>query len=136
MTALDTTLRQKVYDTIQDLGKTLTFHSNAGSSGSGTYNPATGLFEGTPVAVTYDVKCSPPSPYVSRIADTDAVLTGAVETTMPALNLDSSFEDDHLRPSMKVVFDNNQWRAQTVEKMYSGDQVCAYRIIMTMQSGD
>jgi hypothetical protein len=139
MTALDTTLRQAAYDTVQTFGKNYVFHANAlGSSGRGTYDPNSGAFTGDtlPVdtAATYAYKASPPKRYVRRFESGLAETTGDVEITLPALNLDAPFLD-FLKPSMRVVFDGGDWRTVEIEKLYSGDEICAYNIILTQQSG-
>ena len=134
MTETDTTLRQAVLDTIDTLGKTLTFRSNAGG-GVGTYNPATGLYAAVPVETTYTYKTSPPQAYVRKWGDGDTVVEGSVEVLLPAQGLNATFEADYLRPEMRVDFDSKLWRTTAIEKIYSGDLVCAYRIIMSQHSG-
>tara|TARA_R110002020_G_scaffold41325_6_gene122002 strand:+ start:5570 stop:5980 length:411 start_codon:yes stop_codon:yes gene_type:complete len=128
MTILDTPLRKKVYDAIQTYGKTMTFHSNASTSGHGTYNPATGIYESVPSPVTLDYKASPPSEYNRNWRDGDNVQEGDVMITLPALNLNSTFENDALRVGMKVVIDSATFVTESLEKIYSGEEICAYGI--------
>jgi hypothetical protein len=128
MTILDTPLRKKVYDAIQIYGKTMTFYSNASTSGHGTYNPATGIYESVPSGVTIDYKASPPSEYNRNWRDGDNVQEGDTLITLPALNLDATFESDALRVGMKVKIDNATFVTESLEKIYSGDVVCAYSI--------
>ena len=139
MTALDTTLRQEAYDTVQTFGKSYVFHSNAlGSSGQRPYDPNTGAYASIslPVdtAATYTYKASPPKKYVRRFEGGTAESSGEVEITLPALNLAAPFLD-FLKPSMRVVFDGGDWRTTEIEKLYSGDEICAYNIVLSQQSG-
>ena len=134
MTATDTKLRQSIYDIVQDMGKDFVFHQNVGA-GSGTYNPNTGAYASAPSSTTHTVKATPPIAYIRKFGDTTTDVSGSVEITLPALNLNSTFESTYLRPKMKVVFDSAEWVASSVEKIYSGDLVCAYRIILNQASG-
>jgi hypothetical protein len=134
MTATDTKLRQKIYDLVQDLGKDYVCYQNVGA-GKGTYNPSTGVFGTVPSAVFLTVKATPPQAYVRRVVDGGTDVTGDVEITIPALNLNATFESTYLRPLMKVTFDGGEWSAEAVEKIYSGNDICAYRVILSQASG-
>tara|TARA_R110002012_G_scaffold279568_1_gene467956 strand:- start:483 stop:890 length:408 start_codon:yes stop_codon:yes gene_type:complete len=134
MTATDTKLRQKIYDLVQDVGKDFVFYQNVGA-GSGTYNPNTGTYGSIPSPTTHTIKATPPSAFFRRLAEGGTDVSGNVEITVPALNLNSTFESTYLRPKMKVTFDGGEWFAEAVEKIYSGDDICAYRVILSQASG-
>lgn len=134
MTAIDTKLRQQVYDLVQDLGKDYVCYQNVGVA-KGTYNPSTGVFGTVPSAVFLTVKGTPPQTYLRRLVEGGTDVTGSVEITIPALNLNGTFESTYLRPNMKVTFDGGEWFAEAVEKIYSGDEICAYRVILSQSSG-
>ena len=133
MTDLDDTLRAEVYSTIQTLGKELVFYSNAGAPG--TYNPATGASGSIPSPLTYSYKTSPPAAYTRRWGATDLVEQGDLSATLPAKGLDSTFESSHLKPAAKVTFDSNTYIIVDVEKVYSGDQICAYNLLLRQRHG-
>lgn len=128
MTTLDTTLRQKAYDVIQLYGKSMTFYGNASTAGHGTYNPATGIYESIPSPVTYSIKASPPVDYNRAWRSGDSVQVGDVLITLPALNLDSTFETTQLRVGMKVKIDDATFVAERLEKIYSGEEITAYSL--------
>lgn len=134
MTDTDTLLRQSVLDTIETLGKSLTFYSTAGG-GVGTYTPAEGNFAAVPTPIVFTYKTSPPQAYVRKWGEGDTVVEGSVEVLLPAQGLASTFESTYLRPAMRVDFDSKLWRCTAIEKIYSGDEVCAYRIILSQHSG-
>ena len=128
MTALDTTLRDKVYDTIQTYGKELTFYTNAGG-GVGTYDPATGAYASLPTTLTYTYKTSPPAMFIRSFGEGLAEEAGC-EVILPAKDLNSDFESGNLKPEMKVDFDSGRWLVTSVESQYSGDEICAYKLTM------
>jgi hypothetical protein len=134
MTATDTRLRQGVYDLVQTLGKTLTFHNNAGV-GAGTYNSATGEYDSIPVATTFDLKTTPPAKYSRRFGDTNTNVKAELSITLPALNLNAKFVSDYLRLGMRVAFDQSEWRTVGLDPIYSGDLIAAYTILLSRQSG-
>lgn len=128
MTKLDTTLRQKAYDVIQEYGMDMVFHSNASDAGRGTYNPATGIYESVPTAVELTYKASPPVDYERAWRAGDNVQEGDVLVTLPALNLDATFEADALGVGMKVEIGDATFVAARVEKIYSGEEITAYNL--------
>jgi len=128
MTALDTLLRKKAYDIIQLYGKEMTFYGNASTAGQGTYNPATGLYESIPTPVSHTYKASPPVDYNRAWRAGDTVQEGDVLITLPALNLNSTFESDQLRVGMKVKIDDATFVTERLEKIYSGEEITAYNL--------
>lgn len=128
MTATDTKLRQKAYDVIAEYGKSMTFYGNASDAGHGTYNPATGLYESVPISIEYTYKASPPMAYNRAWREGDNVQEGDALITLPALNLNSTFEDDALKAGMKVKIDDATFVTVRVEKIYSGEEITAYNL--------
>lgn len=128
MTALDTLLRKKAYDVIQLYGKEMTFYGNASTTAHGTYNPATGIYESVPTPLSYTYKASPPVDYNRAWRAGDTVQEGDVLITLPALNLNSTFENDQLRVGMKVKIDDATFVTERLEKIYSGEEITAYNL--------
>jgi hypothetical protein len=126
MSALDSILPQAAYDIIEAYGKDLTFYNNAGTGAS--YNPDTR--ETTlPSETTYTVKCSPPE-YEKRYELGQAVHTGRLEIIIPDLNLDATFRTTVLDMGTRVDIDSDSWMIVQIDRLYSGDDIAAYRCIL------
>lgn len=128
MTVLDVKIRQKAYDAVQKYGKEMTFYGNASDAADGDYNPDTGEYETVPTVVEYLYKSSPPTAHKRGFREMDNVQDGDMITTLPALNLNATFEADALIAGMKVKCDAITFIVVSVEKIYSGEQIAAYNL--------
>ena len=122
-TTLDVNLRAVALDIITRFGKNLTFYNTK----EGTYNPDTR--ETTPAVETTEVvKCSPPE-YEKRYELGEVVRTGRVRILIPDQDLPSGFSD-RLDTGQRVDFDGTSWQITDINRVYSGDQIAVYEVLM------
>jgi hypothetical protein len=128
MTELDTTLRQSVFDIVNEFGKEITFDIQTGA-GMGTYSAATGNrpvgSAGSAVAVT----CSPPEDLIESYGEDEPQLRSTVRIIVPALDLDSDVVAA-MQAGLEASFDDRFFIVHHVRSMYSGDELCAYQLDM------
>lgn len=117
MTILDDSLIPGVQDLLDELGKAATLRHVTAS----TYNPTTGAASKT--TTDEAVKITPPSGYPAGMIDGDLVRHGDVKCLVAAQDLTNiPAEDD------RVVYDSQTFGIVTVAPIYSGEQVCAYKL--------
>ena len=116
MTGLDDRLVPRAKVLVEKYGKELTFTD---APTPGEYDPATGKSTWTPS--DYVVKCTPPTGVSEAMVNGDTILSGDMETYLPAQNLAFTLTD-----TMKVVFASSTWAITAIEPVYSGDSVALY----------
>ena len=142
MTELDTILTDEVYEVAQEFGTEWTFYTVSDGTG-GSYNANTGVWSAgslpVGVAASYAYNVTPPANH-RREAD-DGTATAVLRTVLPSKSLNANFEADYLRVGCKVRIDSTSspqsiWRISVIERLYSGEEVCAYQLELTQQSGN
>lgn len=116
MTQLDDALVPGVLSLLARLGKTAVIHD-----APATPDVATGRTSGTPDSWT--VKVSPPSSVTSEYVRGDVVRVGDVKMLLAASGL-------AFTPVIGqcVVFDSTNYRIVEAGPIYSGEQICAWRL--------
>jgi len=115
-TVLDTKLRPKVVSLLGKYGTSYVIGVNAGA-----YNPGTGA---TASSVTsYTVDGSPPTPYSSRYIDGDLIRHGDLWFIIAGQDIGFTPKEGQL-----VTFQTKKFHIVSVEAMYSGDLIAAYRL--------
>lgn len=116
MTVLDDIIPAKVVAILSTYGADVTFTVESGK----TYNPATGTV--TSSAADYVVKSSPPYPYARQFINGDTVQEGDMQIIIAP---PSGWTPAN---GQKFVLDSHTFRVVSVEPIYSGALVAAYRI--------
>lgn len=87
-----------------------------------TYDPTT-MTDGAPVATSYTVTCSPPSPWEQMENDDNTVVQGDIKLIIP------ESDTTEIPPvGCKVTLQSLEWRAVRVDPIMSGDEIAAYRL--------
>lgn len=117
MTALDTNLLPAILSLLDRLGKTVTVHDVPGA-----VNVSTGRVSGTPDS--WSVKVTPPAPVKQSLVDGDVVQTRDAAMLVAA-------QDIVFTPTIgqRVVVDSLSYKVVKVIPLYSGELICAYRLI-------
>jgi hypothetical protein len=135
MTTLDTLLRRKAFDAIALYGAEATFYLE----GRAAFEPSTGEWtsDSLPLGVeaTYAYKVSPPAEFHAELLARGLVEEGAMRTTLPAKGLNATFEADYLRNGLKMTLLGDTWQVTGIKKIYSGEQVAAYDLMVEQRNG-
>lgn len=125
-TSLDTTLIPKILTIIDDYGKNVTFQTY----GTDTYDPATGtLTEGAKTSTVRRV--TPPESLQgsegagTRFGPGSMIEKGDVMIMVAASGLTVTMENE-----LEVLIDSDIWKVQAVDKIYTGDDIGAYALLL------
>jgi hypothetical protein len=58
-----------------------------------------------------------------------------MRTTLPAKGLNATFEADYLRNGLKMTLLGDTWQVTGIKKIYSGEQVAAYDLMVEQRNG-
>ncbi len=123
MATLDTQLREAALKLIDDLGKIGTFVERPNlvavpSQGKTTSDPE----------VLHSVKMSPPDDYVDQYAAGDVIQEGQFKTFVAASALEAI--PLTLIKGMEIRFDGTSFTITTIKKLYSGELIAAFELIL------
>lgn len=120
MTALDVRMIPRVFEMVQRLGKPITFHVLSG----GSYDPSTRrVVNGSETLV--DLRVTPPQRVKLQFQPDATLKEGDAEVYLPAQDL--TFEPTVGWP---VTIDSVMYAVVKVEKIYSGEQVALWRVVL------
>lgn len=124
MAALDTKARATAFRLVKKYGKSVTYQKRTGES-TQVYNETTGLFEDTPVFVSYQTKIAPPvGPKPDDLKD-GQILASDLRFELPALG--TTFDPT---PNDRMVLDTVTWTVKRVKPQYSGDLIAYWDIFI------
>ena len=120
---LDTTARATAYRLTQSFGKDVTLRRIAKT----TYDPSTGAGGEDATPVDYIVKVTPPSDYMLTDVGGTLIESGDMVVSMPALNAPVEPDED----TDKVIVDKEVWNVKAVGRLWSGELVAMYNLLLT-----
>jgi len=118
-TPLDSILIPEVLAVLNEYGKSTTITEKSG----GTYDPTTGS-NTSETETAHSVKISPPAPSKGYITS-DLIKEGDMETYLASSGLTIDFENQ-----LEVDLDGVAWKVVKHDALYSGDSICAYKLIL------
>ena len=122
MTDLDTELIPEIYNIVDEFGINATFYVDFIDPED--YSPLTGhTTEDTDAGVVR--KVTPPEDYADFFIDGDLIQHGDVRIYLPSQNITFTPE-----LGMKVSIGSSDWRAIAIDPIYSGEEICIYKIQM------
>lgn len=131
MTKLDTRLFGRIYAIVQAKGKSLRFYNNAGTAVA--YDPETGGIA-QPTSAYEDVICTPPRHIKRFLQDGRVSATGEVRTIVPTKELNASFFSTNFDIGTRVDFDSTSWTVKSIGRLYTGNDIGAYDLVLGMRN--